>query len=83
MSFKDFKYEGVIFKLDTPSRNGWVYQKEQLVEILQSERINDLLKTGNLCCKEKTESIRDAWDINTLFELSIIDSNVSIKIRKL
>lgn len=83
MSFKDFKYEGVIFKLDTPSRNGWVYQKKQLVEILQSERINDLLKTGNLCCKEKTESIRDAWDINTLFKLSIIDSNVSIKIHKL
>lgn len=27
MSFKDFNYEGVIFKLDTPSRNGWIYQK--------------------------------------------------------
>lgn len=83
MNFKDFKYEGVIFKLDTPSRNGWVYQKKQLVEILQSERINDLLKTGNLCCKEKTESIRDAQDINGLFNLSIIDSNASIKIHKL
>lgn len=78
MSFKDFKYEGVIFKLDTPTRNGWVYQKKQFDEILQSERINDLLKTGNLCCKEKSESVCD-----DLYKISIIDVKASIRIHKL
>lgn len=78
MSFKDFKYEGVIFKLDTPTRNGWVYQKKQFDEILQSERINDLLKTGNLCCKEKSESVCD-----DLYKISIIDIKASIRIHKL
>lgn len=83
MSFKDFKYEGVIFKLDTPTRNGRVYQKKQFVEILQSERINDLLKTGNLCCKEKSESTCDGQAIDDLFKISIIDIKASIKIHKL
>lgn len=83
MRFKDFKYEGVIFKLDIPTRNGNVYQKKQFVEILQSERINDLLKTGNLCCKEKFKSIYDWKNIDDLLKISIIDTKASIRIHKL
>lgn len=84
MSFKDFKYEGIIFKLDTPTRNGYVYQKERFVEILQNERIHDLLENGVFYCK--TEPIRSGSviTIDEIRKLSIIDiKNSSIKIHKL
>lgn len=84
MSFKDFKYEGVIFKLDTPTRNGYVYQKERFVEILQSERIHDLLENEVFYCK--TEPIRSGSviTIDEIRKLSVIDiKNSAIKIHKL
>jgi len=84
MRFKDFKYEGVIFKLDTPTRNGYVYQKERFVEILENERIHDLLEAGVFYCK--TEPIRSGTvvTIDEIRKLSIIDiKNSSIKIHKL